>query len=138
MNSKYPFINREISNVAFNQRVLYEAIDKSVPLMEKLKFLSIFSSNMDEFYMIRVAGLFDQLDAGYTEVDRSGMTPLEVLEEIDRISKKLFNKQAEIFKNLMKECKRENIIFFPKLEGELYDIAESIFLDAILPLISLD
>jgi len=136
MNSKYPFINREISNVAFNQRVLYEAIDGSVPLLEKLKFLSIFSSNMDEFYMIRVAGLFDQLDAGYTEVDRSGMTPLEVLEEIDRISKKLFNKQAEIFKNLMKACKRENIIFFPKLEGELYDIAESIFLDAILPLIS--
>jgi polyphosphate kinase len=137
MSDKYPFINREISNLAFNQRVLYEATDdESVPLLEKLKFVAIFSSNMDEFYMIRVAGLFDQLEAGYTEKDRSGMTPLEVLNEIENITKELFNKQSEIFKDLIKECKKEGIIFFPEIKDEIYDIAESIFLDEILPLIS--
>jgi len=132
MNNNYPFINREISNVAFNQRVLYEATDdESVPLLERLKFVAIFSSNMDEFYMIRVAGLFDQLEAGYAEEDRSGMKPLDVLNEIEIISKALFNKQSEIFKNLIKNAKRRYIIFQIFKVMKFMTFAESIFLDEI-------
>ncbi|MDY6820242.1 MAG: polyphosphate kinase 1 [Deferribacterota bacterium] len=136
MNNKYPFINREISNILFNQRVLYESKDSNVPLFEKLKFIAIFSSNMDEFYMIRVAGLFDQLEAGYSKKDRSGMTPRQQLDNIKELASKLYKEQSDIFERLVAECKKHNIIFFPKIEGKLYDIAEAIFNDEIFPLIS--
>ena len=71
------FTNREISWLSFNSRVLYEARDKSLPLLERLKFLSITSSNLDEFFMIRVASLKDMVHAKYNKKDIAGMTPEE-------------------------------------------------------------
>lgn len=136
MNNDYPFINREISTLNFNQRVLYEAKDKDVPLFERLKFVAIFSSNCDEFYMIRVAGLKDQVEAGYDKKDRSGLTPKEQLEKISLLAHKLVVEQQNIFRFLVEECSMKNVIFSPKLEGDLYDIAESIFHDEILAVIS--
>jgi polyphosphate kinase len=136
MSEVYPFINREISNILFNQRVLYEAKDEVVPLFEKFKFIAIFSSNMDEFYMIRVAGLFDQVEAGYDMPDRSGLQPSEQLNEIVKLSNDLFREQQEIFADLCEKCKKQRIIFFPEIKGELLDVAESIFIDEILPIIS--
>lgn len=76
--------NRELSWLAFNERVLSEARDKTIPLFERLKFLSITASNLDEFFMIRVASLKDMVHAGYTKKDIAGMTPEEQIEEITK------------------------------------------------------
>src|SRR3954465_9894953 len=81
-NSKERFINRETSWLAFNNRVLDEAYNPANPLMERLNFLAISSSNLDEFYMIRVAGLKDYVRQGITKLSNDGKTPLEELEAI--------------------------------------------------------
>ena len=76
------FGNRELSWLKFNDRVLSEARDKSLPLFERLKFLSITASNLDEFFMVRVASLKDQVHAGYSKTDIAGLTAREQLKEI--------------------------------------------------------
>jgi polyphosphate kinase len=81
-NPKY-YNNRELSWILFNHRVLSEARDKGNPLFERLKFLSITASNLDEFFMVRVASLKDMVNAGYNKKDIAGMTPQEQLEKID-------------------------------------------------------
>ena len=82
MTKAQRFKNRELSWLDFNYRVLSEARDKQIPLMERLKFLSITASNLDEFFMIRVASLKDQVNAGYTKTDISGMTAQEQINAI--------------------------------------------------------
>ena len=78
--------NRELSWLGFDERILGEARDKTTPLFERLKFLSITASNLDEFFMVRVASLKDMVNAGYTKKDLSGMTPEQQLDAIhDRV-----------------------------------------------------
>lgn len=81
-NPKY-YTNRELSWILFNHRVLNEARDKTIPLFERLKFLSITASNLDEFFMIRVASLKDMVNAGYVKEDIAGMTPGQQLQALD-------------------------------------------------------
>ena len=76
------YINRELSWLEFNRRVLEEAQDPLTPALEKLKFASIFSSNLDEYFMVRVGGLFRVLEAGVDEIDASGRTTRQQLDEI--------------------------------------------------------
>jgi polyphosphate kinase len=82
LNDSSLYFNRELSWLAFNERVLEEALDTRHPILERVKFLSIFGSNLDEFFMIRVSGLRRQLEAGVLEPPPDGMTPSEQLAEI--------------------------------------------------------
>ena len=87
------YLNRELSWLQFNRRVLQEAVDANNPLLEKLKFLAITSSNLDEFFMIRVAGLRHQKENGVKKRDIANMTPEEQLEGISDVCQKLVARQ---------------------------------------------
>lgn len=91
------YSNRELSWLSFNSRVLSEARDKQIPLFERLKFLSITASNLDEFFMIRVASLKDMVNAKYTKPDISGMTPSKQLEELNTATHELVNVQYSTY-----------------------------------------
>ena len=110
-NNPLLFNNRELSWLAFNERVLQEALDKRNPLLERIKFLAIFSSNLDEFFMVRVAGLKDQVKVGYTKPEnKAGMTPKQQLGKISEKAHVLVNLQDEIFqKQILQTLKKENI-----------------------------
>src|ERR1700759_1424784 len=87
------YFNRELSWLDFNQRVLELAEDTEVPLLERLRFCSIYASNLDEFFMVRVAGLFDQLDAG---IDARGPDGLAPSEQIDAIQARVLELDARL------------------------------------------
>ncbi|MBQ7954320.1 MAG: RNA degradosome polyphosphate kinase [Lachnospiraceae bacterium] len=91
------YTNRELSWLLFDHRILSEARDKSIPLFERLKFLSITASNLDEFFMIRVASLKDMVNAGYTKCDIAGMTPGEQLAALDKEIHELVNLQYSTY-----------------------------------------
>ncbi len=98
-NNKNNFFNRELSWIKFNQKVLEEALNPNLPLLDKIKFLSIFHSNLDEFYMIRVSGLYEQIDAKVYDSAVDGLSPIEQLKLIDYEVKPLINKSLELWKN---------------------------------------
>ncbi len=102
--------NRELSWLKFNERVLSEAIDKTTPLLERYKFIAIFNSNLDEFYMIRVGSLFDLMEVDNTTTDRrTGWTPLEQITEIYKATHSLYEKRDFIYANLHERMCAEGI-----------------------------
>lgn len=105
------YLNRELSWLSFNNRVLEEAVDPNNPLLEKLKFIAITSSNLDEFFMIRVAGLRHQKENGVEKRDIANMTPAEQLESISENAQKLVAKQYEYLKNILKALEKEGLYF---------------------------
>ncbi len=107
------YINRELSWLEFNERVLEEAFDKkNNPLFERLKFLSIVSSNLDEFFMVRVASLYDQVLAGFRKPDISGITPEEQVRKISARVHEMVEDQYDCYnKHLIRQLKMENINF---------------------------
>src|SRR5512137_1190787 len=92
------YINRELSWLEFNRRVLEEAQDKLTPALEKLKFISIFSSNLDEYFMVRVGGLFRILNADVNGIDASGRT---LRQQLDEIAEKVRGLVAEQYQCIM-------------------------------------
>jgi polyphosphate kinase len=115
-NPKY-YLNRELSWIEFNDRVLDEAISKANPLLERLKFLSITGSNFDEFFMIRVAGLKEQMNIGYDKTDAAGMTAEEQLNAISEKVHRMVEKQYNCLnKSILPKLKSEGITFLDENE----------------------
>lgn len=115
-NPEY-YVNRELSWILFDRRVMSEAKDKNNPLFERLKFLSITSSNLDEFFMVRVASLKDMVNAGYDKKDIAGMTPKEQLKHITKETHDLVEEQYRIYNHsLLPQLKMNGVRIIQKHE----------------------
>lgn len=133
------YLNRELSWIEFNKRVLEEAEDLTHPLLERLKFLAIFSTNLDEFFMIRVAGLQEQIYSGVTELSAEGMTPLEQMREIRARLIPLYKRQTDVWrKTIVPALKREGIYLHrhEELTAEERIDLERDFFDNIMPVLT--
>lgn len=109
-DSKY-YNNRELSWLDFNYRVLQEAFDHNNPLLEKFNFIAIFSSNLDEFFMVRVGGLQDQVNLGYDKPEnKAQMTPQQQLDAINKKNKKYVDLQYKRYTQLIRELKKHDIV----------------------------
>ena len=115
LRSSERYLNRELSWLDFNLRVLETAANKRIPLLERVRFLSISASNLDEFYMVRVAGLAGQVMEGVTDRTKDGLTPHQQLEAIREKVRFLLDSQYECEKELFSLCKKAGIkIVTPK------------------------
>lgn len=122
------YSNRELSWIEFNYRVLSEARDKSLPLLERIKFLSITASNLDEFFMIRVASLKDMVNANYTKPDIAGLTPKEQLNQITAKTHELVTIQYNTFnRSFIPQLKQNNIQIITQYED--LDSLQSSYVD---------
>jgi len=101
--SRKRFINRELSWLAFNERVLEEAMNERHPLLERVRFLSISGTNLDEFFMVRVAGLRAQVEAGVTSLSQDGRSPVQQYRQVNSRAAKLMTRQQEIWQILREE-----------------------------------
>ena len=104
------FFNRDLSWVEFNRRVLEEALDPLLPLLEKVKFISIFHTNLDEFYMIRISGLKEQIAANVLEPSIDGLSPREQLQKIEKCIKPMLEQVLDLWHNHVVPELRENHI----------------------------
>lgn len=115
-NAKY-YENRELSWLKFDHRVLSEARDKSIPLLERAKFVSITSSNLDEFFMVRVASLKDMVHAKYKKPDIAGMTATQQLEKINQATRELVELQYSTYnRSLLPMLKAQGISVYDRME----------------------
>ena len=136
---KITFFNRELAWLQFNQRVLCEAEDIHHPLLERLKFLLIFCSNLDEFFMIRVAGLKEQLENNSLEISSDGMTPREQLIEIREQLIPLLVRHENCFQHDVMPALRERDIFihtFEELLNKEKEFAKHYFENDVLPVLT--
>ncbi|MBK8945530.1 MAG: polyphosphate kinase 1 [Ignavibacteriae bacterium] len=109
------FINRDLSWLEFNKRVLEEALNPKLPLLDKIKFISIFFTNLDEFYMIRVSALKEQIRANIITATIDGLTPFQELRAIDKEVNSLLNQISELWKNTIIPDLTQNNILISKL-----------------------
>jgi len=132
------YLNRELSLLAFQQRVLEEAEDKTNPLLERAKFLSIVGSNLDEFFMVRVAGLAAQMDAGTIEVGPDRMSPRGQLVAIRREVKKLFKDAQKSLQKLLAALRQEGIVVheFSALDEVQRKTTETYFTETVFPVLT--
>ena len=132
------YFNRELSWLQFNARVLEEAKNPDVPLMERLRFLSISASNLDEFYMVRVAGLRTQDLAGLQELSTDGLSPRKQLTKISKQVDKITKAQDKSWSSLRSEMKKQNIRVrnFSRLNEEELETIRLLFELNVLPLLS--
>lgn len=132
--------NRELSWLKFNGRVLNEARDKTIPLLERLKFVSITSSNLDEFFMVRVASLKDMVHAGYKKKDIAGMSAIEQLEAINKDTRALVEAQYSTYNRslvpLMKTNGIEIIDQFENLTKKQEEYVDRYFEENVYPVLT--
>ena len=132
------FINRELSWLAFNERVLEEAWNPRVPLLERVRFLAISATNLNEFYMVRVAGLNGQVEAGISAASQDGMTPAEQLAAISVRSRALMDNQQHCWEALVAQMREQGIFVLDESELDDADRAwlEGQFMSEIFPVLS--
>ncbi len=133
------YFNREISWIAFNHRVLEEALDPSWPLLERLKFLSIFHSNLDEFFMIRVSGLHEQLEAAVTERSPDGLSPREQLRAIGEAVRKDAAAAAALLNDELLPRLAEagiRIVRWPEIDAERRKELTAYFESVVFPILT--
>lgn len=132
------FFNRELSWLKFNERVLEEATDSDRPMLERLKFLSIFANNLDEFFMIRVAGISRMSERDVIETDDSGMTPDQQLEALSLATHALIKKQYSYLKSILDGLKSYNIgiVDYSQLNDQEKDWFKGYFHNFIFPVIT--
>lgn len=140
MNPSEKFRNRELSWLAFNERVLSEAKDNHIPLMERLKFLSITASNLDEFFMIRVASLKDQVNAGYTKKDIAGMTSKEQIDAILKTTHEFTAAQYNIYNRsflpALKKAGLKIVTEYETLTDEQAAYVDTYFTQEVFPVLT--
>lgn len=140
MDLKTPalYINRELSWIEFNSRVLEEAEDRTNPLLERLKFLAIFSANLDEFFMVRVAGLQEQLDAGVVSLAMDAMSVQDQLAAIRERLLPLIQKQAHLLHDVLEQLAESDIVIhqYSKLQSRDKTYLEDYFYQAVFPLLT--
>lgn len=132
------FFNRELSWLEFNQRVLDEAKDNTNPLLERLKFLSISTSNLDEFFMVRVGSLYNQIQAGFEQKEVSGLTPSEQIDKIlDRV-KLMLKDQYRTYNHLYNHLGSKNIriLTYDMLNSEQLKFIEEYYKHTIYPVLT--
>ena len=137
-SSKY-YTNRELSWIQFNERVLCEAEDESNPLLERVKFLSISASNLDEFFMVRVASLKDMINAGYKKPDIAGMTATKQLQEVLKKLHDFTESQYAVYNDCLLPLLEENgfnICDISELKGKELDYAERYFDEVVFPVLT--
>jgi len=133
------FINREISWLDFNYRVLEEAYDKGNLIMDRLKFLAITASNLDEFFMVRMAGIMDQINVGYNKKSIDGFTPKEQLADLRKITQEMMDRQYTcLSKSIMPELNQNNVFVlnFNELDEEGKDFARYYFRHECYPVLT--
>ena len=139
-DKKNYYYNRELSWMDFNARVLEEAQKKDNPLMERLRFLAITGSNLDEFFMVRVAGVKSQIASNYTKPDDSGMTPKELLSALDKKTHAFMEKQYScLYRSILPVLKKQAEIEFrtpEKLTHEQRAFTDEYFHRVLFPVLT--
>ncbi len=134
------YVNRELSWLKFNERILNEAKDKTLPVLERIKFLAITASNLDEFFMVRVASLKDMKNAGYSKKDLAGMTPSAQLSAIFDVTKDFMDAQCNTYNRslipLLKSNGIEIIEKFEKLTKEQSEYVDRYFSNEVYPVLT--
>ena len=133
------FFNRELSWLEFNARVLHEAFDERNPLLERLKFLSIFSTNLDEFYMVRVAGLRRQVAAGVMAAPADGLAPAAQLEAIERRVRDLLHRQRECLHEVLLPVLAEKgirLVHMNELTPAEWNTVDAFFESQVFPVLT--
>src|SRR5689334_11494780 len=132
------FINRELSWLAFNRRVIEEAQNRRHPLFERVRFLSISASNLDEFYMVRVAGLMGMVRAGVTTASADGLSPAQQLAKVDETARALITDQQRIWGELHTLLRAEGIsvVTGEELASSDLDYLNSQFAEQIFPVLT--
>ena len=138
LNDPSLYLNRELTWLAFNSRVLNEAADERNPLLERLKFLAIVSSNLDEFFMKRIGGLKQQLGAGVTTLTVDGRTPREQITQCYEVVRDQEARQRDILHELLKELREHGIaiLSYEELTEAQSNYLRSYFHDNIFPLVT--
>ncbi len=139
LDDKKYYFNRELSWLDFNARVLEEALDQSTPLLERVKFLSIFSSNLDEFFMIRVSGLRRQLEVGALEAPADGMSPAEQLASIREKLEELLEQRTSCWRDDIKPKLEEaevHVASYPELKRKQRKLLRRHFKREIFPVLT--